>query len=166
MAFQFKIEHIALQPKLPMRARQLLKKLGLTDWVNDEMSVYGRVWSNEHEQGKVDLDFNYQADCDRTNDKGDRRPLELEIMTCTEGANWMGDDEGNFISHFGMQVTHEQLEEVEAIMSVEGIQIAQSVITLAHKNPHIKDSRRYKKVIFDTRSILGVDLEFNVLLSI
>src|ERR1700730_12836637 len=116
MAFQFKIEHIALQPRDPDKALRLLEALGLTDWINDEMTVYGRVWDSESRMGKVDLEFNYQADCDRKADNGARRPIELEIMTCTSGVNWMSHNEGNFISHFGMQVTHEQLEEVTDIM--------------------------------------------------
>lgn len=161
---QFKIEHIALQPRDPVRALRLLKKLGLTEWANDVMTVFGGVWGKKDAVGVVNLDFNYQADCERTFPDGRRRPIELEIMNCSKGDNWMDGDDGNFVSHFGMQVTQEQFKEFEAIFESEGIQIAQYVVTIAHKNPHVSESRRYKKVVFDTRKILGVDLEFNVLI--
>jgi hypothetical protein len=163
---QFKIEHIALQPADPIRAMRLLKKLGLTEWVNDEMTLFGSVWQKRDVVGVVDLDFNYQADCDRKNADGTRRPIELEIMNCSKGPNWMDGNGGDFISHFGMQVTLEEFYEFEKIFASEGVAIAQNTVTIAHKNEHIRDSRRYKKVTFDTRSIIGVDLEFNVLLSI
>jgi hypothetical protein len=164
MPFTFKIEHIALQPPSIERAQRLLKKLGLDQWISDEMEVYGEVWGKDNQQAAVAIDFNYQSDCDRLSDTGVRRPIELEVMATMSGPNWMDGTFEPFISHFGMQVTHEQLKEVHDIMSSEGIKVAQNVVTLSHKNSHVQESRRYKKVIFDTRGVLGVDLEFNVLL--
>lgn len=168
MPFQFKIEHIALQPHSPDRARNLLEDLGLGGWIGDTMTVFGDVWANRSQVAKTHLEFNYEADCDRTNPDGSRRPIELEIMSGCEGPNWMDGHftSGSFISHFGMQVTNDQLFDVHNIMSEHCIEVAQDVVTIQHENSHIKDERRYHKVIFNTRPVLGVDLEFNVLIPI
>lgn len=163
---QFKIEQIALFPSNSVSAREFLSDLGLSDWFHDNVVAKGEVFGDG---GKNDahLSFNYQAGNGSDKDAG--KPLELEILDYTSGDNWMdrGIDGGDVawcgaVSHLGMHVTEEQLIEFDAVMRKHSIATAQSVVTQSHTNPAIKDSRRYKYVIYDTRFLLGVDLKFIV----
>lgn len=150
---KFKIEQIALCPKImTANARQLLCDMGLDDWSDDHVKARGEVFGGVREN-EADLAFNYQA-----NPEGS---LELEILNYTEGDNWMFDRPAR-VSHLGMHCSAEQLEEWREFFDKRDIEVAQEVITESHTNPAIKDSRRYNYVIFDTYSILGVDVKFIV----
>jgi hypothetical protein len=137
----FKIEQVALCPTNPAKASG---------------EVYGIPGENH-----ALLQFNYEATAGVEIGKvsADAKPLELEVLHYTDGRNWMA-RQPNTVSHLGMHVTGAELEEFRRYFFGKGIGIAQEVVTQGHTNPHIRDSRRYHYVIFDTRSILGVDLKF------
>jgi len=154
---KFIIEQLALYPTSGPIAKLFLAELGLNEWIEDHVTAEGRVHAFDTEN-QADLSFNYQAASGS---------LELEVLSYTQGWNWMASAVAEnkasafgSVSHLGMHVTEEQLAEFAAVMDKYGIHIAQEVKTTSHTNPHIKDSRRYKYVIYDTRGIIGVDLKF------
>jgi hypothetical protein len=154
---KFRIEQIALAPTDTNLARLVLKDLGLTEWVEDHVTATGKV-HGEPASNEANLSFNYEAGRGVV-------PLELELLEYTAGKNWIQDsaDVGDpIVSHLGMHCTAEELEEYRAYFKRQGFMVAQEVDTTSHTNPAIKDSRRYKYVIFGTRHILGVDLKFIV----
>jgi hypothetical protein len=156
----FKIEQVALCPTNPAKARELLEDLGLTTWFKDNVHASGEVYGIPGENHAL-LQFNYEATAGVEIGKvaSDAKPLELEVLHYTDGRNWM-DRQPNTVSHLGMHVTGAELEEFRRYFFSKGIGIAQEVVTQGHTNPNIRDSRRYHYCIFDTRSILGVDLKF------
>ena len=154
---QFFIEQIALYPRDPIRARALLTELGLKDWVTDTVTAAGRVFGTPG-NNVAELAFNYQASAP-TN-----KPLELEVLDYKTGNNWVtaGRREGS-VSHLGMHCTEEELEAFRRKFADLDVPVAQEVFTLSHTNPYLTSTgRKYQYVIFDTRSILGVDLKFIV----
>ncbi len=165
---KFQIQQIAIFPADPVRAVELLTDLGLTDWVEDLVKAKGKVFGRP-----VDSDghlrFNYQAG---GADPEASKPLELEVLDYPGGAILEGDDENinwmdyqglrNSVSHFGMHVTAEELDQFHVYFASKDIKVAQAVDTYSHTNEYIANSRRYTYVIFDTRDILGVDLKFIV----
>jgi hypothetical protein len=164
---QFKIEQIALYPQNSERARTFLAKLGLSEWFHDNVVARGEVFSETACENQAHLAFNYQAGNGSDTEAG--KPLELEVLDYQVGENWMdvsieSGETGKFggVSHLGMHVTEEQLVEFDKVMRENDIEIAQRVHTKSHTNPAIKDSRRYKYVIYDTRFLIGVDLKFIV----
>jgi len=160
----FRIDQIALYPILTEPAIDLLRELGLTDWVQDTVQASG--WVGDRPATNVaQLQFNYQAG----NGSEGGKPLELEVLEYVEGNNWMDEaieagqcSEVGAVSHLGMHVTESELVEFEEILGRYGIDKAQQVMTHSHTNPAIKDTRRYRYVIFGTREIIGVDLKFIV----
>src|SRR6202051_835266 len=64
------------------------------------------------------------------------------------------------VRHLHLHVSVAELDAIRKFFYSKGIALAQEVVTQGHTNPNIRDSRRYHYVIFDTRSILGVDLKF------
>jgi hypothetical protein len=158
---QFKIEQVALWPASSQVAKHFLMELGLTDWVSDQVAAKGEVYGVQDAENKATLSFNYQA--------APESSLELEILDYNEGLNWMDASVNKgvvssigAVSHLGMHVTEDQLDEFDRIMDKYGVRIAQKVRTQSHTNPAIKDSRRYMYVIYDTRRLIGVDLKFIV----
>lgn len=149
---QFKIEQIAIAPRDPARAIELLKKIGAAEWFKDHVVAHGQVFGNKA-ANEADLAFNYQV--------GGDNDLEFEVLHYTAGANWIAGLPG-VVSHLGMHCTAEELAGWREFFMNEGVGVAQEVFTDSHTNPAIKDSRRYNYVIFDTRAILGVDLKFIV----
>lgn len=173
---QFKIEQVALAPAFTNRALRLLQRIGLGDFVADTVVAEGRVF-NEPAENTALLRFNYAADRNFIGNTpkpaGSTTPLELEVLTYVKGPNWVDAIRVNMdapamsmVSHFGMHVTEEELEQFHAIMVSEGVEIAQEVNTKSHTNEHIANSRRYHYRIYATRHILGVDLKFIVRKSI
>lgn len=163
---QFKIEQVALCPADPERAIALLSKMGLDEWARDHVVAAGHVHGSSN-ANEADLAFNYQATRGIATDGTALdfvKPLELEVLHYTTGRNWMASHVPS-VSHLGMHCTEEELAGWREFFAEEGILEAQSVKTLSHTNPVIKDSRRYNYVIFDTRSILGVDVKFIVRLA-
>lgn len=163
---KFKIEQIALAIPDAKRAQEFLEKIGLTEWFHDHVVAVGNVFEIYDTQNEADLRFNYQAG--NGSDEGAGKPLELEILDYTDGINWIDENINEAfaseqqVSHLGMHVTSEELDGWIEFFDHEGIDIAQEVETQSHTNPAIKDTRRYKYMIFDTRNIIGVDLKFIV----
>lgn len=152
----FFIEQIALCPLDPLRAKSLLQAIGLTDWIEDHVVASGDIGELGMGTNEADLRFNYQAT------RPDAKPLEVEILHYTSGLNWMQRHVPS-VSHLGMHVTAEELEEIRAKMTELNIPIAQEVFTESHTNAFlIETGRKYQYAIFDTRAILGVDLKFIV----
>lgn len=148
---KFRLEQLALCVPDPEAARRLLSEIGAAEWVQDTVTAEGEVFG---EQGRnvASLSFEY----DMLEDAH-----ELEILHYTSGANWMA-GRAPAASHIGMHCTMEELARWREFFSDRGIRVAQEVNTLSHTNPAIRDTRRYTYVIFDTRSILGIDLKFIV----
>lgn len=163
---QFKIEQIAISVPQRDGAVEFLQKIGLADWFYDRVYATGHVFDQRDVSNVANLAFNYQAGNGADSEAG--KPLEFEVLEYTEGANWIGYNitqgyaHQNQVSHLGMHVTAEELLEWRALMSQEGVGIAQEVLTNKHENPAIRDKRFYNYVIFDTRAIIGVDLKFIV----
>ena len=152
---KFFIEQIALCPPNPAAAINLLKQLGLDEWVKDHVVAGGKVYG-EPGKNEADLAFNYES----TRPEG--KPLELEVLHYTTGPNWMA-GRPPMVSHLGMHCTAEELDKFRRKFADMGIRVAQEVFTESHTNPFLlEQKRKYQYVIFDTRDILGVDLKFIV----
>lgn len=152
---KFFIEQIALCPPNPAAAINLLKQLGLDDWVHDHVIAGGKVFG-ETGKNEADLAFNYQ------NTRPENKPLELEVLHYTSGPNWMA-GRPPMVSHLGMHCTAEELDTFRRKFANMGIKVAQEVFTESHTNPYLLEvKRKYQYVIFDTRDILGTDLKFIV----
>lgn len=149
---KFRIEQIALYPAQTERAIEFLAAIGLTEWSRDHVKANGRVFGIEG-SNEADLMFNYQAAPDSK--------LELEVLHYTDGPHWM-QARAFSVSHLGMHVEEDELQEWMQIMDKHGVNIAQSVETESHTNPVIAGTRRYRYVIYSTRHLIGVDLKFIV----
>lgn len=160
---KFEIQQIAFKTQQTALAMEILKDLGLTDWIGDTVTANGYTF-NTSGQNKANLYFNYQAGTG--SDAAAAKPLELEILEYTEGVNWLQYRPDSCVSHIGMHVTNDQLSMYRAYFASKGIRVAQEVMTQSHTNEAIKDKRRYNYVIFDTHEVLGVDLKFIVRLNI
>lgn len=156
----FKIEQIAIAPKDPERAKQLLADMDIHMTVNDHVTAEGTMFGCARVRNEADLAFNYDA-IDATNGG------EFEVLNYTAGENWVDESRGrNIVSHLGMHVTAEELVAWRLFFAQRNIGVAQEVMTISHTNEAIKDKRRYNYVIFDTAEILGVDLKFIVRIDI
>jgi hypothetical protein len=145
------IEQLALCPENPAKAKALLAKLGITDWIDDKVQAAGEVYG-EPVVNVANLAFNYQAS---------PQQLELELLHYTAGNNWMMHNVHS-ASHLGMHCTEADLVELRKLFAAENIPVVQEVKTLTHSNPAIAGKRAYQYVIFGTRPILGIDLKFIV----
>jgi hypothetical protein len=161
---KFFIEQIAICPANPATALELLQDIGAQEWVRDTVVAKGTVRRGDPGAAGVtktvineaELAFNYEL--------GQAHPdkeLEFEILHYTIGHNWMANNEPS-VSHLGMHCDEIELEHWKQFFSERQIHIAQEVVTLTHINPAIAGKRSYRYCIFDTRSILGVDLKFIV----
>lgn len=146
---RFTIDAIALAPPDAAKAIELLTMLGLDEWSSD-IAKAGGVTRGSFEEYESELHFNFQASNDA--------PL-LEIVDYKKGATWFS---GSCVSHLGTHCSEEELEEWKTKFAALGIAVAKEAFTYSHTNPAIAEKRRYHYVIFDTRAILGVDLEFIV----
>jgi hypothetical protein len=151
---KFEIEQIALYPRDPEAAIALLKDMGMEDWAHDHVSATGRVFAVYNAENEANLSFNYEALSNAH---------ELEVLHYTRGVNWMEWNSSMVrprVSHFGMHCTEKELEEWRDFFAQHNIRVAQEVKTFAHTNPVIAGKRLYHYVIFDTYSVLGVDIKF------
>lgn len=150
---EYKVEQIALCPRDPVAAMNLLSEIGMKEWAKDIVVANGKVFGDEG-SNVAQLSFNYTAL------QGAR---ELEVLHYTDGKNWMAEPSRvNSVSHLGMHCSAEELVEWRAFFAERGIDVAQEVLTESHTNPVIAGKRWYNYVIFDTKEILGVDLKFIV----
>ena len=149
---KFIIEQIAICPKDPSKAKQLLKDMGAVNWSEDRVIAKGKVFDNQSEN-TADLSFNYDL----------IQGKEFEVLNYISGDNWMKEQSRiNSISHLGMHCTADELLNWRDFFDERGIKVAQEVFTKSHTNPVIAGKRKYNYVIFDTKEILGVDLKFIV----
>ena len=152
LIMEFKIEQIAVCPKDPDKAKDLLEDMGAANWSEDHVVAEGAVFGVPS-RNEADLSFNY-----------DITYGEFEVLNYTIGTNWMQEQSRglNSVSHLGTHCTAEQLWQWRKFFNDRGIGVAQEVMTLSHTNPIIDGKRTYNYVIFDTKEILGVDLKFIV----
>lgn len=149
---KLKIDQIAICPARTEVALRLLKELGIEDWAFDHVVATGTVF-NCPATNEANLSFAYDLIPGK----------EFEILRYTDGDNWMVDSlRINSASHLGMHCTEEELDEFKVFFLSRSIGIAQEVFTESHTNPVIAGKRKYHYCIFDTRSILGIDLKFIV----
>lgn len=147
---KFKIEQVALYPKNPKAAIQLLAEMGAIDWAHDTVDASGTVFGASG-SNTAELAFNYDL----------MQGKELEILHYTDGENWMEEQPWR-VSHLGMHCTEEELAKWRNFFAERHIRVAQEVLTEAHTNPVIAGKRWYHYVIYDTFAILGVDIKFIV----
>jgi hypothetical protein len=156
---KFKIEQVAICPKDPAAAIELLTALGAEEWAHDHVVALGTVYGDQG-GNEANLAFNYTMG---NQDTVVVKPLEFEVLHYTTPDNWMNHDERrNSVSHLGMHCTEKELEEFKLFFFSRSIHIAQEVQTQSHTNPVIDGKRLYHYCIFDTKDILGVDLKFIV----
>lgn len=148
---RFILEQLALHPQDPEAAISFLSEIGMADWARDHVKARGTVkgWDCRNE---ADLAFSYNSGA------GAEKPLELEVLHYTDGANWMHGQ--NRASHIAMHVDAGELDEWRAFMLRKGIGVVQEVNTYSHTNPVIAGKREYNYVIFDTHALLSVDMKF------
>jgi hypothetical protein len=158
----FFIEQVALCPRDPAKAIELLSALGMTEWARDLVVARGKV-GKAPMTNVAQLAFNYQASRGLGAAAGDvaPKPLEVEVLHYEAGPNWM-EDYAPAISHLGMHCSDDELAQWRRKFANLNIKVAQEVYTQSHTNPVIAGQRWYQYVIFDTRMILGVDLKFIV----
>jgi len=147
---RFTIDAIALAPPSAAKAIELLTMLGLDEWSSDIAKAGGVTRGSIEELYEAELHFNTQAT--------GGAPL-LEIVDYKKGAPWF---DASCVSHLGTHCSEEELKEWKAKFTFFGIPVAKEAFTYSHTNPAIAGKRRYHYVIFDTRAVLGVDLEFIV----
>lgn len=150
---KFSIEQIALAPKDPAKARQLLNEMGFhaEEWIKDTVHASGVVFGSNAEN-RAELNF-FEG----------MSVHELEILDYQSGTNWIDETTGgarNIVSHLGMHCSDEdELNSWKVFFAERGISIAQEVETLHHTNPAIAGKRQYHYVVFNTREILGTDIK-------
>ena len=152
---KFLIDQLALCPRDPARAKDLLTAMGAHTWVEDHVTAKGSLCGTPV-HNEADLSFNY--------DMAPGSHMELEVLNYTHGANWMDTfaRRGSRVSHLGMHCTAEELPKWITFFAARNIPVIQAVTTLSHTNPAIAGTRWYQYVIFDTLDILGTDLKFIV----
>jgi hypothetical protein len=132
----------------------LLIAIGLANWAEDTVTAKGFVFGKPVEKSVANLSFNYEAFAGK----------EFEVLNYIEGDNWLDyNNRHDSVTHLGMHCSAEELVDWIVFFDGRGIGIAQQVLTLSHTNQFlIENGRKYNYVIFDTRSILGVDLKLIV----
>lgn len=163
----FRIEQVAIAPKNPKAAIELLSEMGIINpegWIYDVASGRGAIahWDESEPSGPIydfkeivgSLAFNYDLLAGK----------EFEVLEYGESQdNWLLHNGGlNSVSHFGMHCEEEELDYWIEFFKIRNIPIAQRVRTESHTNLSIQGKREYEYVIFDTREIIGVDIKLIV----
>ena len=146
---RFTIDAIALAPPDAAKAIELLTMLGLDEWSSDIAKARG-ITRGSFEEYEAELHFNTQATAGTS---------LLEIVDYKKGPPWFHE---SCVSHLGTHCTADDLKKWKAKFAALGIAVAKEAFTHSHTNPAIAGKREYHYVIFDTRDVLGVDLEFIV----
>lgn len=166
---KFFIEQLALCPRDPAAAIQLLSEMGLAEWARDHVVAAGSVRGVEG-TNEADLAFNYESTREKDPQSAEEaflnlpdghllaKPLELEVLHYTSGPNWM-ESHAPSASHLGMHCSEEELARWHEFFTSRGIRVAQEVRTQSHTNPVISGKRFYTYVIYHTRPILGIDVK-------
>ena len=141
------IEQIAIKVENPLSVIAMFKELGYDEWTEDEVTAEGNVLGVPNCTNVARLYFNYQI----------FDGVEFELIRYHTGPNWL-DQCGYGLSHLGVHV--DDIQPAVNAMIALGYRVAQDVRTIKHTNAAIKDTRRYRYVIFDTRHTLGFDLKF------
>lgn len=169
LPMRFVIEQIALKPagRDVTRAMDLLRAIGLTEWVYDVVIAEGEVRNTPFRENRACLRFNYQASPlpqqGATAGATMPKPLELEVINYEAGDNFLETTGASaVVSHLAMHVSAEELVQWRAKFKEYGIKPIQDVVTKSHTNPAIAGKRWYNYVIFGTRDIIGCDLKFIV----
>lgn len=148
---KFNIEQIALAPKDPKLAEELLSAMSeSSQFIRDHVTSRGMVRGEGPFQNEANLAFNY-----------DLGPAEVEVIEYTKGRNWL---EGTVprVSHLGMHCANDEVDKWQTFFAGFGINVAQAVYTINHTNAAIAGKRWYHYVIFDTSPVLGVDIKLIV----
>lgn len=147
----FKVEQIALAPARPEAARRLLAEMGAKEWTDDIVTGNGEVYGADA-TNRAHLQFNYEI-----------APCEFEILNYDAGDNWLAHRASaeSAASHLAMHCTEQEAEEWKQFFAERNIELAQELQTVVHTNPAVGD-RRWKYYIFNTRSILGLDIKLIV----
>lgn len=149
---KFRIEQIAIYPPDANKAIAFLEDMG-AEFVHDVVVAEGKVGRELGQQNVARLAFDYELAA------GAR---EFEVLSYVNGKNWMSGTHPS-VSHLGCHCTNEELTEWKVWFASRDISIAQEVFTQSHTNPFLQaNGRKFHYCIFDTRSILGVDLKFIV----
>ncbi len=149
----FLIEQIAICPKDPKAAIELLTAMGAVDWLHDHVHATGKV---NGISGSNEADSSFNDNLTSSSRHPSTRLLELEVLNYTKGPNWMADPErANSISHLGMYVSENALVKWRAFFSNRDIKIAQEVQT----TNHTRSTGFYFNIVFDTKAILGFDIK-------
>lgn len=169
---KIKIDQVAIATLDSEKLVNTFKKMGLTDWIHDEVVAIGDVRDDVNCTNSAKLNFNYQMG------------IEFEILEYIGGKSWHDEVrklEGgaNFLSHIGFHI-HDQkeviagageitipaediLQELKEKIIKAGYKIVQEVWTDSHTNQYLIDQKRkYHYVIFDTREELGFDIKLIV----
>ncbi len=153
---KFHIEQIAIMPRDPIAARELLAAMGAVEWAQDHVTATGEVFGENIGVSEAELSFNYQMN------RQDGKPIEFEILHYVKDSEHWLEGAAPSVSHLGMHTSAEDLEKWRKFFADRGMTIAQELVTRHHTNPVIAGKKWYNYVIFDTRRILGVDIKMIV----
>lgn len=145
----FPIEQIAFVGRPEMLT--MLKFLGAHEWHHDTVTTRARVFDSGIFEQEALLAFNYQLIPGK----------ELEVIRYTRGENFLSES-GTLggLSHLGLHVDDMDKSTQMLRDQLGEVRIIQEAVTVRHTNPNIKDTRRYRYRIFDTRNTLGFFLKF------
>lgn len=146
------IEQIALINDSGNSLYHGLSLLGAKEWSHDVVTTLARVGNDAPAEQQAILHFNYEVIPGK----------ELELIHYTSGTNWLERAKARSgLSHMGMHVNSIDGASIMLYNAVgKELEIAQEAVTMSHTNPIIKDTRRYRYRIFNTRKLLGFDLKF------
>jgi len=153
---KFHIEQIAIMPRDPIAARELLAAMGAVTWAQDHVTATGEVFGEVVDVSEAELSFNYEMN------RQDGKPIEFEVLHYVKGSEHWLEGASPSVSHLGMHASEEDLEKWRKFFGDRGIRVAQELRTRHHTNPVIAGKKWYSYVIFDTRRILGVDIKMIV----
>jgi hypothetical protein len=142
-----KLNLITLCAPDPEAARRLLTGITGAGWTVDGLTASGEVFGNPTRQA-------YESSSRHI--RPDSEPPELEIVEYESGPNFMDlrpNADPYRVASIGARVSSEQLAEARAFFTARGIGVAEELLV------EDDDGNRVLHVVFDTHSILGVDIK-------